>query len=488
MLSQIKQKVALKLAGIIAFAVVIVSIAVIILMARDSKASLTEYLNISLSNAVNFSEFVYAQPLWLFDYEEVGRLNKVILKNKLIVAVNVFDQKGFVKGAKKLNTKKGARGDEIEVQNLETPYTPPEGSVHIKTFYGKIVRNTDTMGRYELFYSEKLITDAVARFNNRLLTAFILMGLFIIFVVFLAVTNFNRPIIELANIAQKVAQTKDLSGTIKKKRRRDEIGILFNGVVDMIEQLKLKEEESQQLQMELEESLVRFTDYFTTLQEAVNTEDYSHRMISLVLDDELSTALNKILETLETADIAKKDQNWLKDGQAELSNMIGGEQNVSRLAAKAVGFIAEYAGAITGTIFVIDQTTEEFFLAGSYALTEGDLFESRFKPGEGLTGQAVLEKRTILIDNVPENYMRIKSSLFDISPKTIVVIPLIYEDEVKGLLELGGMENFTPIQMDFLESAGERLAVALNAGMFYDQLSGILETQAIKDDAEGQPG
>ena len=104
-----------------------------------------------------------------------------------------------------------------------------------------------------------------------------------------------------------------------------------------------------------------------------------------------------------------------------------------------------------------------------------------------MTGQAVLEKRTILIDNVPENYMRIKSSLFDISPKTIVVIPLIYEDEVKGLLELGGMEDFTPIQMDFLESAGERLAVALNAGMFYDQLSGILETQAVNDDTEGRP-
>ncbi len=485
MLSRMKQKVALKLAGIIALSVVIASIAVIIFMARDSKGSLTEYLNISLSNAVNFSEFVYAQPLWLFDYDEVSRLNKVILKNELIVGVNVFDMKGFVKGAAKKD-RENISDEKLVVSDLKAPYSPPESSTHIKKISGKIVRNEDVMGRYELFYSEKLIEDAVARFNNKLLTALILMGLFIILVVFLAVTNFNRPIIELAHIAERLAKTKDLSGTFKKKRRRDEIGILFNGVVDMIEQLKLKEEESQQLQMELEESLFRFTDYFTTLQEAVDTEDFSHRTVSLVLDDELSVALNKILETLETADIAKKDQNWLKDGQAELNNMIGGEQNISRLAGKAVGFIAEYAGAITGTIFALDQATAEFCLAGSYALTECELFEHRFKPGEGLTGQAVTEKRTIIIDNVPDNYMRIESSLFDVSPKTIIVIPLIYEGEVKGLLELGTMEIFTAIQIDFLESAAERLAVALNAGMFYEQLSSLLENQAMDAGSPGQ--
>ena len=88
-----------------------------------------------------------------------------------------------------------------------------------------------------------------------------------------------------------------------------------------------------------------------------------------------------------------------------------------------------------------------------------------------MSGQAAHEKRTLVFDKVSEYYMRIESSLFDVSPGFIVVIPLVYENEVKGVLELGVLEKFTRIQMDFLESCGERLAVAINSAIFYDQLS-----------------
>ena len=479
MLSRLKHKVAFKLAAIIGLSVIIVSTATILVLAPKSEKGLTQYLNISLSNAVNFSEFVYGQPLWLFDYDEISRLNQVVLKNRLIVAVNVFDQKGFIKGAAKQDIENPGDHGTGMAKELKAPFALPEENKHIKMITGNILRNKEIMGRYELFYSGKLIADAIKQFNNDLLAAFILMGAVLILVVFLAVTQFNKPIIELARIAQDFAQNGEHPRDITKKRRKDEIGILFNGVVDMIEQMKNKEEEGLELQMELEESVTRFNDYFTTLREAIEHEDYSKRTVSLMLNDELSLAVNTVLETLESADIAAKNQNWLKDGLSELSRIIAGEQNISQLTSKAIGFLAEYAGAIAGTIFVIDTVANEFYLAASYALVEGEAYEERFKIGEGMTGQAAHEKRTLVFDKVPDNYMRIESSLFDVSPAAIVVIPLVYENEVKGVLELGAMEKFSRVRMDFLESCGERLAVAINAAMFYDQLSVLLE-QTVK--------
>jgi CheY-like chemotaxis protein/signal transduction histidine kinase len=181
------------------------------------------------------------------------------------------------------------------------------------------------------------------------------------------------------------------------------------------------------------------------------------------------------MQTLEDADIVKRNQSWIKNGQAELSSIIGREQDIIKLASKAIDFIASYVNALIGTLFVKDDFKNDFRMAASYAFKTRKGLSNRFKAGEGLIGQAALEKKSIIFTQIPEDYIRIESSLGNISPKNIIVLPVIYEDDVKGVIELGSVLEFSPLQMEFLEIASEILAVSINGAIFNEKLSLLLE-------------
>ena len=486
MFSQIKRKIAFKLACVILLTVTAIGSAAMFIMTRDNKATLTQYLNVSLSDAVQFTELAYSEPLWVYNDEEIARLNSIVLKNRFVVAVNVFNMDTFVSGLKKKSL--GIKNSTTGVIPLETPYKMSGDRQDIKKVAGDILRNGETIGRFELFYTETLMDEAVARFNNKMLAFYLVIGaLIVVAVLVVVVTTLTKPIIELARIVKELTQSKDFSKPIDKKSRKDEIGILFNGFVDMIRQIQTKEKEREGLQLEMEKRISRFREVFHSLEEAVDNEQYSHRINLTSEDDDLVPSLNKMLETLENADVLTKNQNWIKNGQAELSNIIGGEQSIVKLASKAINFIATYAGAHVGTIFIEDDKSNDFYLVASYAFKVRKGFTNRFSAGEGLPGQAVFEKKTIMYTHVPEDYMDIESSLGHTCPNSIFVIPLIYEDNVKGVLELGSIEEFSLTQMDFLESVAETLAVAINAAMFNDQLSALFEqTKAQAEELQKQ--
>ncbi len=261
---------------------------------------------------------------------------------------------------------------------------------------------------------------------------------------------------------------------IKKTTREDEIGVLYNGFVDMIRHITTKEKESQSLHTELKANVSHFHDLFLALQTAVDTKTFSYRIDPSSDEDDLCDSLNKVLEALEQADAASKRQNWLKNGQAELSTVIGGDQDIRSLCAKALQFIASYTGALIGTIFVFDETKDEFYLAAGYALKGGRRFSGKFKEGEGLSGQAALQRKIILVDDVPDDYIHLDSSLICGAPKAIAAIPLVFEDQVKGIIELGGLNRFSPAQIEFFESVAATLAASLNAAMFHHKLKRLL--------------
>ncbi|MBF0203261.1 MAG: hypothetical protein HQK67_02875, partial [Desulfamplus sp.] len=96
MFYQIRKKIASKLAVLIVVVVTIVSIISTFYFNHINKKNLTEYLNISLANAIHFSELVYGQPLWDYNEMEISRLSEVLLRNKFIIAVNIFEMESFL--------------------------------------------------------------------------------------------------------------------------------------------------------------------------------------------------------------------------------------------------------------------------------------------------------------------------------------------------------------------------------------------------------
>ncbi len=177
---------------------------------------------------------------------------------------------------------------------------------------------------------------------------------------------------------------------------------------------------------------------------------------------QMAKYFNIFVEKLKTIIIENKNQSWLRTGQAELSETMRGDQNFEKLAANIITYIAKYLNAQVGTIYF--KTDENIFsLFGSYAYKRRKNLSNEIKLGEGIVGQAALERQSIAITNVPEDYTRISSSTGEALPRNILVVPCSYNNEVKCVIELGFFDQLTDSQMELLELVSESIAISINS-------------------------
>jgi PAS domain S-box-containing protein len=178
------------------------------------------------------------------------------------------------------------------------------------------------------------------------------------------------------------------------------------------------------------------------------------------------TAINQAMEEIG-------QRNWVSVGQAELSERISGNQDFPTLAQKAVSFLAPYLDAQVGAIFIYE---DQFLkLAGSYACSERRHTVTTFKLGEGLVGQAALEKKTIVYADIPHEYIKIRSGLGEAVPRNILMVPLLCEGELKGVMELGSSHEFTDLHRGFLEQVAENIAIAGDLALSRTRMKEFLE-------------
>ncbi len=197
---------------------------------------------------------------------------------------------------------------------------------------------------------------------------------------------------------------------------------------------------------------------------------------------EMQTALRKSRDEMEA-------QDWLKTGIARLSEVMRGEQDMNELTGKIISEVSTYLGAQVGAIYVTAEEgpAETFLLTGSYAYTQRKNLSNRFRSGEGLVGQAALEKKPILVRNVPEDYIRVTSGLGEAVPRFISVTPLLYEERVKGVLEIGTLDDMTDLQLLYLNQVMPAAAISIETAQARDRLSEALSrSQALTEELETQ--
>ncbi len=177
-------------------------------------------------------------------------------------------------------------------------------------------------------------------------------------------------------------------------------------------------------------------------------------------NDHLGKAVNQMTLALQDSKRQSDLQDWIKTGKNELNSIIVGQGDLKVLAAEMLSFLASYLDAQVGTLYVM---SDDGFLTlhGSYAADQGDTLATVIKPGEGLAGQAALEKEIISVPGLPHDYLRVSSSLGDSPAHHIVAVPLLFEDTIKGVIELGSIETFEEAQLDFLRDASSVAAIAV---------------------------
>ncbi len=195
--------------------------------------------------------------------------------------------------------------------------------------------------------------------------------------------------------------------------------------------------------------------------------------------------INSNLRALRKAEKEAADKNQLLTGNSELNDKMRGEKEVKDLAQEVVIQIVTCLKAQIGAIYLKENGSLD--LVGSYAFQYRKDNANTFKPGQGLVGQAALEKKPILFSQVPDDYIRINSGLGNTIPKNIIVYPFLSDGEVKGVVEVGSAHEFSDLDMQFLAMVADNVAIAFNVAQSRMKLKELLEeTQRQAEELEAQ--
>ena len=191
----------------------------------------------------------------------------------------------------------------------------------------------------------------------------------------------------------------------------------------------------------------------------------------------LGHAISRMQAGLRKARDDAEAQNWIKTGLNRLNDVMLGDQPAADLAGNVINEVAAYVGAEVGTFCAVEQAsgTPSLALLAGYACTPNPDLPVRFEPGERLVGQAVLEKRQILITDIPDDYIKVASTLGDTRPRHICITPLLFEGQVKGAIELGTLDGLTESQTAYLSQASPSVAIAIETSHNRDRLRAALE-------------
>ncbi|MCP4646143.1 MAG: GAF domain-containing protein, partial [bacterium] len=200
----------------------------------------------------------------------------------------------------------------------------------------------------------------------------------------------------------------------------------------------------------------------------------------------LADSFNNMLHSLQEAAEESTKINWLKNGQTELADQLRGGKDIHTMAKDVIVCVARHLDAQVGTLYV--QSNDNMLrLTGTYSFSKRKNLVTEIEPGQGLVGQVALEKNHILIEEVPEEYLRVGSSLGSAVVKNILAMPLLKQNEVKGVMELGSFKEFTDLGIEFLKMVSESIAIAINSTQENEKtLSLLQQTQTQAEEMQVQ--
>ncbi|MBV9094465.1 MAG: HAMP domain-containing protein [Streptosporangiaceae bacterium] len=179
---------------------------------------------------------------------------------------------------------------------------------------------------------------------------------------------------------------------------------------------------------------------------------------------ELKDNINAMVTSLRENIQANQQQDWLKTNLAQIAGMMQGHRDLAVVAELIMEELAPLVGAQHGTFFLAEQAGGEgsLRLIAGYGLRADKDAPIQYRIGQSLIGQVARSKRSIVVADIPEGYITISSGLGEATPANLAILPILFEDQVLGVIELASFTSFTQVQTDFLEQLTETLGVSLN--------------------------
>ncbi len=263
----------------------------------------------------------------------------------------------------------------------------------------------------------------------------------------------------VADVAETISQG-DLNVQVLPKSEQDVLNVSLQKMVAYIQEIA-----------EIAEHVSK-----NNLNIAVSPHS-EHDTLSLSLQQMVKN-LRLSQERIEQSMQEIEQQNWLKTGQTELNDVMRGEQDPIPLAKQSITYLVQYVGARAGAFYFVDNTEDKPFLqiAASYGYERRDAGRIRMDFGQGLAGQAALERECLLYLELPEEYIIIQTETETLAPRSVLVAPLLYEDRVTGVIELASTGDLTAAHREFLNDVTENIAIALHTSRARVKMQELLAT------------
>jgi signal transduction histidine kinase/CheY-like chemotaxis protein/HAMP domain-containing protein len=203
----------------------------------------------------------------------------------------------------------------------------------------------------------------------------------------------------------------------------------------------------------------------------------------------LKDNINQMIANLRETTQKNTEQDWLKTNLARFTRVLQGQRDLEAVSKLILKELAPLVSAQQGVFYLMDSSPggSMLRLLSSYAYRERKHLSNQFKMGEGLVGQCALEKERILLTDVPDDYIKIGSGLGEAKPLNIIVLPVVFEGEVKAVIELASFYRFSEIHLAFLDQLTESIGIVLNtiaAGMRTEEL--LKQSQSLADELRSQ--
>jgi len=207
---------------------------------------------------------------------------------------------------------------------------------------------------------------------------------------------------------------------------------------------------------------------------------------------ELKDTINQMIDNLAETTRVNNEQDWLNSNMARFTGMLQGERDLETVSRLIMSELTPLVGSQHGAFFMMESPDGEgddfeLRLIATYGYKQRKNVPNKFKIGEALVGQAALEQKPILITQAPDDYVRISSGLGEGAPVNVIVLPVLFEDQVRAVIELASFQRFSSVQQSFLEQLAESIGVVLNtiqANMRTEEL--LVQSQDLTQELQSQ--
>jgi len=203
--------------------------------------------------------------------------------------------------------------------------------------------------------------------------------------------------------------------------------------------------------------------------------------------EELKDTINQMIVNLKKTTLRNQEQDWLKSNLAKFTQMLQGQKDLNTVTQRILSELAQVVNAQKGLFYILKQDenaqNQKLKLFAAYAYSDEVKLTQEFALGQGLVGQCAVNKERILLTNVPKDYIKISSGLGKANPVNLIVLPVLFEKEIKAVIELASFDTFSETHLDFLSQLTESIGIVLNTIEANSRTEGLLEqSQSLADE------